>query len=189
MDLDKAVQIAGKIYGLCVTEEELRRLAQLAQNAEFIVEIGSYMGRSTKALSLATQGQVFAVDTWRGSDEDNEGEKTKAIDTDVVYRSFIVNLWDELNSGKLTHFRCDSVEGAKILKELGYTFDFIFLDAGHDYEWVTRDIQAWKPLLDIGGVMAGHDLPHPRMGEALNDTLPGWKPSVGMLWEWVKDEE
>lgn len=183
--IEQAVQEANKLHGLCTTGEELKRLAELAHNAEFIVEIGSYMGRSTKALTTATRGQVFSVDTWQGSDEDEDGTKTKIVPPDELYSAFIRNSWSEIISGKLTALRCDSVEGAKILAELGYTFDMIFIDAGHDYEWVTRDIKAWLPLIDKGGVMVGHDLPHPGMVDALNDTIPGWTSSVGMLWEYV----
>ena len=178
-------QEAEQIHGLCTTQSELRRLSELAQNTEFVVEIGAYMGRSTKALT-ATPGTVFSVDTWRGSDEDKDGEKTKQVPLETVYRMYVKNLWGDIISGKVIHLRCDSVEASKILADLGYTFDLIFIDAGHDYEWVTRDIKAWLPLLDTGGVMVGHDLPHPRMTEALNDCLKGWRPSVGMLWEFVK---
>ena len=172
-----------KIHGLCTTETEVRRLMELAQNAEFIVEIGAYMGRTTKALSI-TKGIVFSVDTWLGSEEDKDGEKTKEVPMEEVYLAYLKNLWSEITSGKVCHLRMDSVNAAQLLGSLGYTFDLIFIDAGHDYEWVTRDIQAWKPLLDKGGMMVGHDLPHPRMAEALNDNLKGWQPSVDMLWEW-----
>lgn len=178
-------QEAEQLHGLCTTQAELQRLCELALNAEFVVEVGAYMGRSTKALT-STKGIVFSVDTWRGSDEDSDGEKTKIVPLDMVYAQYIKNLWSELISGKVMHIRADSVEASQILSDLGYTFDLIFIDAGHDYEWVTRDIHAWLPLLDKGGVMIGHDLPHPRMEEALNDTIPGWKKSVGMLWEYVK---
>lgn len=170
------------IHGLCTTHEELKRLAELADGAEYVAEIGSYMGRSTKALALATAGKVFAIDTWYGSEEDEEGEKTRAVPPDELYAAFIRNMRDEIISGKVIPLRCDSVQGANLLQD--YKFDVIFLDAGHDYEWVTRDIKAWLPLLKQGGVMIGHDLPHPRMVEALDELLSGWHPSVGMLWEY-----
>ena len=169
-------------YGLCTTEGELKRLAELAEGKQYVVEIGSYMGRSTKALAIAAAGKVFAVDTWHGSEEDEEGTKTRAVPPDELYATFIRNMRYEIIEGKVIPLRCDSVQGADLLQD--YKFDVIFLDAGHDYEWVTRDIKAWLPLLKKGGVMVGHDLPHPRMEEALNDYLKGWTPSVGMLWEY-----
>lgn len=36
-------------------------------------------------------------------------------------------------------------------------FDFIYVDARHDYKGVTQDLHAWFPKLKPGGIIAGHD--------------------------------
>lgn len=36
-------------------------------------------------------------------------------------------------------------------------FDFIYVDARHDYKGAKKDIETWWPLLKYGGIMAGHD--------------------------------
>ena len=38
----------------------------------------------------------------------------------------------------------------------GY-FDFIYVDARHDFKGVYADIEAYWPKLKVGGIMAGHD--------------------------------
>lgn len=38
----------------------------------------------------------------------------------------------------------------------GY-FDYVYIDAGHTYEDVLSDIQAWWPKVMRGGMLAGHD--------------------------------
>jgi hypothetical protein len=37
------------------------------------------------------------------------------------------------------------------------TFDFIYIDARHDYKGVTADIENWFPKLNYRGIIAGHD--------------------------------
>lgn len=36
-------------------------------------------------------------------------------------------------------------------------FDFIYVDARHDFKGVLQDLHAWWPKLSPGGIMAGHD--------------------------------
>lgn len=36
-------------------------------------------------------------------------------------------------------------------------FDFVFIDANHNYDYVKRDIDAWLPKVKLGGILAGHD--------------------------------
>ena len=36
-------------------------------------------------------------------------------------------------------------------------FDFVYVDARHDYKGVMLDLHDWWPLVSEGGIMAGHD--------------------------------
>ena len=42
-------------------------------------------------------------------------------------------------------------------------FDFIYVDARHDYKGVTLDLIDWWPLLKEGGIMAGKHILHKRI--------------------------
>jgi len=37
------------------------------------------------------------------------------------------------------------------------SLDFVWLDAGHEYKDIKKDINAWYPKVKIGGIIAGHD--------------------------------
>ncbi len=51
--------------------------------------------------------------------------------------------------------RLDSLRASKIFAD-GY-FDFIYIDASHDYESVKNNLNAYWPKLASGRFMAGHD--------------------------------
>jgi predicted O-methyltransferase YrrM len=37
------------------------------------------------------------------------------------------------------------------------SLDFVMIDGDHSYESVRKDIQAWRPKVSPGGILAGHD--------------------------------
>lgn len=36
-------------------------------------------------------------------------------------------------------------------------FDFVYIDAAHDYDSVCKDLNAWYPKVKCGGIFSGHD--------------------------------
>src|SRR3954470_12383000 len=61
IDITRALAIDG-----FMEEQELVWLAQQAKIHKCIVEIGSLLGRSTRALLDHTEGIVYAFDDWKG---------------------------------------------------------------------------------------------------------------------------
>jgi hypothetical protein len=60
-----------------------------------------------------------------------------------------------------------------ILPNLFDSFDFIYIDACHEYESTKRDIELALPLLKSKGVIAGHDYQpeHPGVVKAVNEAF------------------
>lgn len=76
-----------------------------------------------------------------------------------------------------------SVEAAKEVPD-GWA-DFIFIDAGHSYEAVRADIDAWKSKVCDGGWFGGHDYHphHPGVMRAVDEVFPSRKLLDGWIWQ------
>lgn len=143
---------AQKIFGW-MSDEELLWLAKKAKDRKCIVEIGSFHGRSTRAIADNTFGQVFAVDTWKGAPEQ---ARLFAKETRNAYTAFGYNLDDHIASLHVQAIRKDSLTAAAEWPK-NIQPDMIFIDAAHDYESVKADILAWREILAPGGILCGHD--------------------------------
>lgn len=62
------------------------------------------------------------------------------------------------------------------------SLDFYFIDAGHGYRSVTRDIVAWTPKIKPGGWLLGHDINFPAVNSAVRDTLKHFEVGSDNVW-------
>lgn len=180
-DITKALAIEGWMQ-----PAELTWLAEQAATRKAILEVGSWMGRSTRALCDNTLGQVCAVDTWKGSGEPKHVALLADKDPDWLFNQFKENMHGVQN---LTALRFSSLVAAAnfigLRPSMQPQFDMIFLDAAHDYDNVDADIQAWKPFLVPGGLMCGHDFGGPFAGvtRAVMTNYPkAHKAGAGSIW-------
>jgi predicted O-methyltransferase YrrM len=131
-------------------EMQLIALARKVPDGGMIVELGGEFGRSAGQFLFATQGKlikVMTVDLYP-KDHHSAGDLMKAQ---------LSNLTEALGEDVLRH---ESIRG--ISWEVGSdwrngTIDLLFIDAAHDYQAVTNDIDAWVRHVKPGGVVAFHD--------------------------------
>ncbi len=143
-----------------MTPGELEWLYQTAKGMGSVLELGSWKGRSSHALLSGCKGTVTCVDTWKGSEHPFDG-------TNAQYNQGVDVLADFKRNtegvGSLEIVQADSREAAARFAAEGRAFDMVFIDAGHEYEEVARDIELWRPL--ARRVFCGHDyLPSEWMG-------------------------
>jgi predicted O-methyltransferase YrrM len=158
IDIARSLSIPG-----WMTETELYWLADQATRHHCIVEIGSYLGRSTYALAAHTPGIVIAIDDWLGP-------RDMKCDKENLLARFEDNLAPFLRTGKTLFF---------IANHRGWIPDtcpdMVFIDGDHRYENVKADILMWKEKMMPDGLLCGHDFDScPGVAQAVKELLPGY---------------
>jgi predicted O-methyltransferase YrrM len=117
-----------------------------------IVEIGSFMGRSTVAIGLGSKdkSKVYAVDPWN--------EKNKKI--------FDENMKVQQLNKVVIPLEMTSVQASKNWNE---TVRFLFIDGDHSFEGAQADFLSWKPFVSDGGMIAFHDSYFPGVRQVIEN--------------------
>ena len=132
-----------------MTNKELEFLRKAAEISDSVIEIGSWKGRSTKALLEGCKGTVTAVDHFNGSED--YADATLAIArAEPIYDIFMKNVGHYPN---LNVLRMSSVEAAAQVPDK--SADMIFIDSDHRYEQVKAEIDRWRPKAKV--ILCGHD--------------------------------
>ena len=118
------------------------------------VEIGSFQGRSLSWLMVEAHNRcrkfdVHSVDLWGGDPESPANGKFG----DKAYNKFIENM--SPFHGQFQIHRMFSWDAAMDFAD--GTVDYAMVDAGHDYESVKKDLQAWWPKIRSGRYIGGDD--------------------------------
>ena len=123
-----------------------------------MMEIGSYRGEST--FMWASSGmfeEIICVDPYKG-ETDNKNEYFDE-DWSTVKRDFWTNIRYFNNVKLVQDFSYNIIDSYP-----DNYFDFIYIDASHEYEDVKRDIQISLPKVKPGGLIGGHDYQKPWTG-------------------------
>ena len=135
-----------------------------------IVEIGSFLGRSTCSMAFACRGterRIFAIDTFRGNDADFvKGVNNIEWEGDSYHKTFTNNLQVNDLQRYVVPLRGESRQVGEIWAK---PIDLLFIDGSHQYEDVLADVEAFMPWVVSGGIVALHDV------------TPGW-PGPFKVW-------
>ncbi len=167
-DLVPALQIAG-----WMTELELEWLFGSASMCESVLEVGTWMGRSTAALAAGCDGRVVTVDLFGGPlYETSTYRNAGALDIDI-FAEARANLSGFDN---VTILKMSSRDAAASLA--GQKFGMVFIDGDHSEEAVRDDLSLWTPF--ASQILCGHDRTLPGVAAALEGLDP-W-PGPDSLW-------
>jgi len=155
--------------------ELYRSVVKEAPENSIFVEVGSWKGRSAaymgvEILNSGKNIKLYCVDHWMGSQEHTD------IPTDL-FDQFISNV--KPISNIVTPIKLESNKSNEyFLDEDCY---FVFIDASHDYDNVSKDIKNWFPKVKVGGILAGDDYSMDGVKKAVTEQLPNFE-SVGTEW-------
>jgi len=156
----------------------LYKLARFNAPKPNIVELGSWKGKSTVWLASAIrdrgEGLVYAVDHWKGSNEQIHKELLKDYEEDQLYYEFLNNLKQLELLDYVKPIKMDTISATRQF-DVNFEIGLLFIDASHEYEDVRRDFEFWSPMVMVGGFIMFHDAV---------DSWPGVKRVVMELPKW-----
>jgi hypothetical protein len=154
------------------------------------VELGSWMGRSAaycvvELINREKLGPFYCIDTWDGGIE-HQGWK----ELDTLEQDFQRNI--EPVRDHVTVIRSESWRPAETFADA--TVDFCYVDAGHTYDAVMKDLQAWWPKIRPGSYFGGDDYTKgwPEVCQAVEDFFRDQDVRVrksGRCWIVTKPED
>jgi hypothetical protein len=185
-------------------ETTLRRL--LPQNGECVLELGSWLGRSTKYIcERCPQSAVIAVDIWLNEyfDDDshynkNDAEFSSILRSNSIYDQFLSNLRDHRVQDRsdgtvvgLIPMKMTSTEALKLIHELGIEPSLIYIDASHHYDYVVSDVSTCLRLFPKA-VLVGDDWDNNDVRRAVEDIAKAEKLQIFVqgktCWTFAKEQ-
>jgi hypothetical protein len=131
-----------------------------------LIEIGSWAGGSVLTWieileSMNKKYKIFCIDPWQDYLKEEKSlwtHKTmrNALKQNKIYELFLHNIISSGHSQNVSILRGTTFEISTILKE--NSFDVIFIDGNHSYEFVKIDLQLTSKLLKNDGLLCGDDL-------------------------------
>lgn len=147
-----------------------------ANNGDHFVEVGCWKGKSAAFMAVEIINskkkiKFDCVDTWNGSFDEVQHLEDQAVRENKLYEHFLENMTPVI--GFYNPIRLSSVEASKLYPD--NSLDFVFIDAGHDYDSVRADINAWYPKIKEGKILAGHDIGHPPVYQAVEERFKNFE--------------
>ena len=146
------------------------RVKELPEDA-IIVEVGTWRGKSTAYMGLAckfTSRKIYAVDTWKGTESEQETYHKDAKTQDIK-EQFLQNM---LSLDVLQFITPIVGLSHEVALSFDKKIDMLFIDADHSTEAVLLDLKSWLPHCKDTCLVCGHDYNHPTVAKAVQMTFP-----------------
>ncbi len=147
-----------------ITDVEANALLQICATQTMrgdVVEIGSWLGKSTVHLaqgcSIAGNGIVHAVDTFKGNPGKEHMYKAPLADHETIYSRFKLHVSRAGVTKQVKVHKMTSESAKKLIRK---KLRLVFIDGCHEYEPALKDIRWWGKKLQPGGLLLLDDFTH-----------------------------
>ncbi len=158
-----------------------------------VIEVGTWKGASAIGMGeiardLGLDMKILCVDTWLGSNPELWDEEETSRDLmrrhgfPQIYFQFLANVIKTECESVIFPLPMTSACAAKYLSRKSVAVDFIYIDAGHDFDEVQVDLDNYWPLLKPGGVLLGDDY-LPRIFPGVVQAVHAFADSRGVTFE------
>lgn len=138
-----------------------KAIANHPSNRITIVEIGSWLGKSSYVIAKAVQdsgksGMVYCIDPFNADgDSFSKAIYQSSRFSQSLYEQFTKNMHDH---GVLDFIKPIRKYSSDALSDVPEDIDILFIDGNHEFESVRDDFQHWAPRLKESGVILVHDV-------------------------------
>lgn len=148
------------IKGWCEFEDIYSEVVSRFDNGSKFIELGTYLGKSAALMgSLIRKNnkkiEFYTVDIFENITNDKAYHEDFQINNGNIYNQFLENIKKCGVENYVKPIVSKTSEAADRFPDK--YFDFIFIDAAHDYNSVNADLHKWYPKLKDNGIIAGHD--------------------------------
>ena len=131
-----------------------------------VVELGAFLGLSTRWILDKTRARVISVDIWSQEHADRIRKQNEWPEFGPVFDQFLANLWPFQR--RLTPVRLLSQAALVEIHALGIRPNLIYVDAGHRYRDVEADLLISQRLFP-GVILVGDDWTWSTVRSAVED--------------------
>ena len=158
--LEKLQPEFNEVPGWFAYQDLYTDMVTAANGGETFVEVGAWLGKSTNYLATKIREskkniQFTTVDTWKGTDDEDIHQQIVGNFNGDIFYEFIDNTALCNNYGVFETIKDTSRNAAQQFSN--NSIDFIMLDAGHSYDALKDDLDAWYHKVKPGGYVTGDD--------------------------------
>lgn len=142
-----------EIIKACLNTKSRKNIPKLIDKLNFKIaaEIGVFKGDFSATLLTSNIHKLYSIDAWDVCYSSRE--RWQQNNLNAVYKIANKKLLAFKNRSEI--IRTSSDIAATLFPNC--FFDFVYIDASHDYQSIKNDIMLWWPKIKANGILSGHD--------------------------------